>query len=143
VLPGGVAATPDAVHFGSVMPGSTTGIKEIQLTNCGTTDLMFNAAHIVGQDPVEFTLIGANPPRTLAPTESERFMVVMQPHSNGAKSAKLVLEHSGGMTTADLDGEGFGGSSKDRETYYGCASSRPSSWWPILLALLALRRRRR
>ena len=143
VLEAGIAATPNAVHFGSVMPGSTTGVHDVQLSNCGTTDLVFQNARIAGPDLGEFTLVGAyDEDRTLHPTESMIVSVIMQPHTNGTKSAQLVLEHSAGQTIVELDGDGLG-ENKDRETYYACSTGRPSAAWPLLLALLALRRRRR
>jgi len=142
-LAGGVAATPDLVHFGIASAGTTTSIKEVQCTNCGTTDLMFNGAALAGRDRGEFTLIGVNPPRVLAPTESEIIMVVMQPTTPGEKQAQLVISHAQGTTPVDLDGTGEGGSNKERETYYACSTGRGGSPWLIALALLALRRRRR
>jgi hypothetical protein len=144
-LAAGIAATPDVVHFGAAAPGSTTSIKEVQLTNCGTGDLMFTGATISGAQAGEFTLIGANPPRTLMPTESEVFMVVMQPDSGGFKMAQLLIQHSAGSTAVDLDGTGDGTATddKERETYYACSTGRGAALWPIALALLALRRRRR
>jgi MYXO-CTERM domain-containing protein len=142
-LAAGIAATPNVVHFGTTAPGTTTSIKEIQLTNCGSGDLMLSGASITGAYASEFTLIGANPPRTLLSTESEVFTVVMQPDSGGFKTAQLVIQHSEGATTVDLDGTGDGGSPKDRETYYACSTGRGAALWPIALALLALRRRRR
>ena len=142
ILAGGIAATPDHVSFGSVEPGTTTGIKQVQLTNCGTTDLSFTGAHLGGTNPGEFTIIGGNQPRVLHPTESEAFMLVMQPHSNGLKTAQLIIEHSDGMTIADLDGTGFNGATKERETYYACSTGKPAAALPIALALLLLRRRK-
>jgi MYXO-CTERM domain-containing protein len=145
VLAGGIAATPNVVNFGTAAIGTTTSIKEVQLTNCGTGPLMFNRASIAGRDAGDFTLIGAHAPRLLQPTESEVFMVVMQPESSGYKMAQLVIEHGEGMTLADLDGTGDGmlTGGKDRETYYACSTGRGAALWPIALALLALRRRRR
>ena len=143
-LAGGISATPNVVHFGTAMMGTTTSIQEVQLTNCGTSDLSFESAQITGMSASEFTLIGANPPRTLAPTESEVFMVVMQPVSPGVKVAQLVLQHSAGTTTADLDGTGDGEvDTKDRETYYACSTGRGTAAWPIMLALLVATARRR
>jgi hypothetical protein len=144
-LAAGIAATPNVVHFGTTAPGTTTSIKEVQLTNCGTSDLSFDRATITGAQATEFTLIGANPARVLKPTESELFMVVMQPETGGYKAAQLVLEHSAGTTPVDLDGtgDGEGTSGKDRETYYACSTGRGAALWPIALALVLLRRRRR
>jgi MYXO-CTERM domain-containing protein len=74
------------------------------------------------------------------------FLLVMTPRANGPRSAQIVIEHSAGATTADLDGDGYGGEvegTKDRETYYACSSTTGRAPWPLALALLALRRRRR
>lgn len=144
-LPAGVSATPDSVHFGTTAPGTTTSIKEVQLTNCGTSDLMFTGASLAGANASEFTLIGAYPPITLAPTESQIFMVVMQPDTAGYKTAQLVLAHDGTTTIANLDGTADGdvASGKDRETYYACSAGRGAAGWPIALVLFAVVRRRR
>jgi hypothetical protein len=138
----GIAATPSMVHFGAAPTGATTSIKEVQFTNCGTKDLMFNSATITGDNAAEFTLIGANPPHVIKPTESEVFMVVMQPETGGFKTAQLVISHEDGTTVADLDGTGEG-AIKERETYYACSTGRAVGIAPIALALLLVRRRRR
>jgi hypothetical protein len=144
-LPAGISATPNAVHFGTTAPGTTTSVKEVQLTNCGTSDLMFTGASITGANASEFTLIGSYPPVVLAPTESQIFMVVMQPDTAGVKAAQLVLAHDGTTTVADLDGTADGDvvGGKDRETYYACSAGRGAAGWPIALALFAIMRRRR
>ena len=122
----GVAATPDEVHFGTMAAGMTTAINEVQLTNCSTAELMFDRVYIAGADADEYTLIGANPSRTLAAGESEVFMVVMQPKTNGFKIAQLVAEHAEGKTVVALDGTGEGADDKERETYYSCSTGRSS-----------------
>ena len=144
----GISATPAITHFGTIPVSTTTSIKEVQFTNCGTGDLSFTGATLTGANGTEFALIGANPPRKLKATESEKFMVVMQPRSGGFKSARLVINHDQGNSFADLDGTGEGAvDNKERETYYACSTGRGFGCgvglWPILIALLALRRRRR
>ncbi len=152
-LAAGIAATPNIVHFGTAALGTTTSIQQVQLTNCGTGDLMFTGASITGMSESEFTLVGANPPRSLAPTESMMFMVIMQPETSGLKVAQLVISHDAGTTLVDLDGTAEGdddvAGGKDRETYYGCSAGRAGVGWPVMLlwlgafALLVPRRRRR
>jgi hypothetical protein len=142
-LSGGIAATPDLVHFGTTSIGTTSSIKQVQFSNCGTTDLAFTGVTLTGTDATDFTLIGANPPRAIKPTESELIMVVMQPKADGFKTAQLVIAHGAGNTTVDLDGTGEGGENKERETYYACSAGRGAGLWPIAFALLLLRRRRR
>jgi hypothetical protein len=143
-LAGGIAATPDTVHFGVAPAGTTTSVQQVQLTNCGTDDLMFEGAQVTGTNASEFTLIGMNPPRKLKPTESELFMIVMQPRTPGYKTAQLALVHDQGTTLANLDGTAEGGENpKERETYYACSAGRSGPMWPLAVVLLALRRRRR
>jgi hypothetical protein len=140
----GMSAIPEMVHFGTIPLGTTTSIKEVQFTNCGTKDLNFTGATLIGDNAAEFALIGTNPSRLIKKTESEKFMIVMQPRSGGFKSARLLITHEEGSTFADLDGTGDGATdNKDRETYYACSTGRGGALWPLLIALLALRRRRR
>jgi uncharacterized protein (TIGR03382 family) len=148
VLPAGIAASPAVAHFGTVMVDATTTAKEIVISNCSTSTLMVTAATIGGTDAGDFTIVSPpSPVRSLAAAESMSFLVVMSPHASGMKSAQLVVAHSQGMTTAELDGTGYTGTdpggTKDRETYYACSAGGSAGAWPILLALLALRRRRK
>jgi uncharacterized protein (TIGR03382 family) len=148
VLPAGIAASPDVVHFGTVMLDATTTAKEIVISNCSTSSLMITGATIGGVGAGDFAIVSpADPVGTLDAAASTSFLVVMSPHAVGMKSAQLVVTHSQGMTTADLDGTAYTGTdpggTKDRETYYACSAGGSAGAWPILLALLALRRRRK
>ncbi len=148
VLAAGISPTPDKVHFGPGMINMTTTGREVTISNCGTGMLSVTGASIAGVDAADFTIASpASPERELAPAESMTFLIVMTPHSVGTKTAQLVVEHSQGTTSADLDGDGYGGvgdGDKDRETYYACSTGGGTARaWPIALALLALRRRRR
>ena len=94
-----------------------------------------------GSDKGEFSLVTSDVAKTLMPTESENFTVIMSAHSNGDKLAQLSIETSTGPIDVDLDGSV--GGSIERETYYACAVGGAAALWPIGLALLALLRRRR
>jgi uncharacterized protein (TIGR03382 family) len=149
VLLPGVAASPDLVHFGTVMLDTTTTGKEIVISNCSPGPLMVTDAKIEGADAADFTIVSpATPAQMLGAGGSMTFLVVMTAHAAGMKSAKLVVTHAQGTTTADLDGTGYGGSDtggdKDRETYYACsAGGNASSTWPVAILVLVLARRRR
>jgi uncharacterized protein (TIGR03382 family) len=151
VLADGVRPAPEVVHFGPQMTGLTTLAKEVVLSNCSSGPLMVMGAMISGADAADFAIVGpAMIQRELAAAASMTFLIVMSPKSNGPKNAQLVIAHAQGTTTADLDGDGYGGSAQDddkeRETYYACsAGGGAAPAWPIAFAfgLLALRRRRR
>ena len=146
-LQAGVGATPNLVHFGAVMTGLISAEQQVVLTNCGTSDLTLTGASFTGTDPGEFQVISPTSfPVTVTKTLSQTFDVVMTPHSVGPKSATLVIAQDSGTTSAIFDGMGIagsGGGNTERETYYACSTGRSTAAWPIGLALLALRRRRR
>ncbi len=142
-LGAGIAATPDPLQFGAIQIGTTSTGKAIVFSNCGATDLVVTDAMISGPDAGDFTIVSPqSAATTLHPADSETFLIVMSPHVAGAKQATLVIDHSAGMTTAAIDGIGLA-SNTDRQTYYACSTGHSTAAWPIGLALLALRRRRR
>jgi hypothetical protein len=148
VLAGGVAPTPNLVHFGPNALAKPSPAQMITLTNCGSGDLMLTDASFTGSNGGEFTIVSpADPHVTIAKTESAQFLVVMTPSSAGTKTAQLVFSYAGGTAVVDLDGTGIGtgggGSTTDRETYYACAIGAPSGLIPLGLVVFALRRRRR
>jgi hypothetical protein len=144
VVPTGIAATPQAVDFGGVMVGTSTSGKHVVFSNCGDgSSLMVTGAHIAGANASSFTIIS---PETIATTlgdaQSEDFLITMVPGTSGPQVAQLVIENSSRNVTVPLTGAGDE-PEKDRQTYYACSTGHATSAWPIGLALLALRRRRR
>jgi MYXO-CTERM domain-containing protein len=146
-MAGGVAANPDLAHFGAVMAGLVSAEQPVMLTNCGTGDLTVTGTSFTGITPLEFTVLSPTTfPITIPKTESRTFNVAMTPRSVGPKSAMLVIASDQGPTSVLFDGTGIGGSNSgnaQRETYYACSVGGGSAAWPIGVALLALRRRRR
>lgn len=143
----GVLPTPDAVHFAPTMMNFNSATLDVMLTNCGSGDLMVTGYHFEGTNADDFTVVAPPAfPVTLKSTESMTLHLLMNPHALGQRVAMLVIEHSQNNTTVPLDGTAFGGSTdsgNDRETYYACTAGHAAGAWPIALALLALRRRRR
>jgi MYXO-CTERM domain-containing protein len=60
--------------------------------------------------------------------------------------ATLVIDQDVDSTSIDLVGNATGdggGGNVDSGTYYDCSAGRPGAAWPLGIALLAMRRRRR
>ncbi|HUS32644.1 MAG TPA: choice-of-anchor D domain-containing protein, partial [Kofleriaceae bacterium] len=57
VLPAGIGASPELVHFGPVMLDTTTTAKEIVISNCSPSPLTVSAASIGGVDAREFAIV--------------------------------------------------------------------------------------
>ncbi|MGE5181787.1 MAG: choice-of-anchor D domain-containing protein [Acidobacteriota bacterium] len=145
-LPAGVSPTPAALDFPPTPVDTTSSGQTVVLSNCGSGPIDVQAATIIGPDASEFAIaLPTDPTKTLQIHDSEMFALVMSPHSPGVKNATLVITYDSGSTSVPLDGNAGidTGAGKDRETYYACSTGRPGAWWPIALALLALRRRRR
>jgi len=144
-VPMGITATPDAAAFGKIVKDTTSTAKRIDFSNCSGAPLVVMSASISGADASAFTLVSPTTDaiaKTLDDAMSETFLVVMSPHTTGAKVAQLDILASNGVTSVPLLGEGTA-PAVDRETYYACATSRPATVWPVLIALgLVVRRRR-
>jgi len=150
----GVGTFPTAVDFGPVDLDQTTLFKSVKLTNCATRPLMVTSARIEGDAAADFQFVGVagDQPlaRTLQPTETEEFLVIMSPKlALGTRTASLVIVHSEGETPTRLDGTAIGELPEEPEvrgpeTYYQCNSGGNGG---VLVGLtifgLAVRRRRK
>ena len=147
VIPSGIAPTPSELRFGAVAVGESSPPRPVMVTNCGAMPMAIMGARVDGPDLREFQAVPFQPV-TLQHAESATVLVLMSPHSNGAKIARLLVDTDvGEPISIPIDGTAFSGSDSgtagDRETYYACSTSRPGMLWPIAFALLLLRRRRR
>jgi hypothetical protein len=150
VLAGGIAPTPGMVHFGPNSVGTPSPAKTVTLTNCGSADLMLGDASFMGSNADEFAIVSpADVHVTITQSQSQDFLVVMNPKTVGSKTAQLVFTYPGGSQMVSLDGMGYGGggggsntSNVDRETYYACSVGTPGGLMPLAFAGLLLRRRR-
>ena len=147
-LPAGVSPTPDAIHFGPGHVMTTTSVKEVIVSNCGVAPITFTRTRLEGVSAADFAVVSELPTTPLGQKASTKILVVMTPHSNGAKQAQLFLDHGGGVVTVDLDGVGFGGADDGggkEDTYYSncnaCGASGLGGALGVLL--LVVRRRRR
>ncbi|HET9991616.1 MAG TPA: MYXO-CTERM sorting domain-containing protein [Kofleriaceae bacterium] len=86
------------------------------------------------------------------PAQSIQWLVVLDPHSGGDKSAQFNANFDGGTTVVPLIGEGLtdmlppqDDAGTGKSSYYACNVGSPSALFPIGLALggLLVRRRRR
>jgi MYXO-CTERM domain-containing protein len=151
-LPAGITGTPATIELGSRPINTTTIGKEVHLTNCSDATITYRNARIEGADPLDFAIVAEPPLPTIVPVAHASWLIVLQAHSAGLKQATFVVDHDGGTASFALQGEGIDTSAPpppppivaaERGSYYACATGGPSALWPIAVALLALRRRRR
>jgi hypothetical protein len=147
-LPAGITGTPAALELGSRPINTTTIGKEVHLTNCSDATITFHDARIEGADPLDFAIVAEPALPTIMPVAHASWLIVLQAHSAGLKQATFAVDHDGGTARFALQGEGIDTSAPPvvaaaRGSYYACATGRASALWPIAVALLALRRRRR
>ena len=149
-LPAGITATPATIELGSHPINTTTIGKPVNLSNCSAAAITFRNARLEGADPLDFAIVAEPAMSTIMPVGHASWLIVLQAHSTGLKQATFAVDYDGGTASFALQGEGLDpsvppppGASAARGSYYACASGRPSSLWPVAVALLALRRRRR
>jgi len=141
-LPPGVTATPDSLDLGSLEINTTAIGKDVQLSNCSSSPIGYSHARIEGLDASDFAIVREPSAAMIAPNGLVSWLIVLQAHSVGPKQATFSVDYDGGTASVDLVGEGLQ-VADPRGSYYACSTGRPAALWPIALALLALRRRRR
>jgi hypothetical protein len=156
-LPTGVSATPPTVDLGEVAIQTTSLGQQVDLSNCGSAEITIADTMIYGDDAGDFSIVQQPTSMTVAPNSTVSWLVVMNAQSIGSGSdgsvdATFEIDYSGGSSTVALVGEPYdpnagsgsdGGSTSDKSSYYACSTGRGAALWPIALALVALRRRRR
>jgi MYXO-CTERM domain-containing protein len=152
-LPSGVSATPPMVDLGEVAIQTTSLGQEIDLSNCGDAAITIAGATIYGSDAYNtdaFSIVSQPPSMMVAANTTVSWLVVMNSQLPGQLAATFEVDYSGGSATVALVGEPYdpsgsdtGTSSSDKSSYYACSTGRGAALWPIALALVALRRRRR
>ena len=146
-LTAGVSPTPDSLDFGSNPVDSTTIGQNVDLSNCSAGPITAMNARIEGSDAGDFAIVQQPASLTIQPTESASWLVVLQAHSTGPKSASFVVDYDGGTATVPLAGEGLGDTgsgsgSTGEKSYYSCAAGGSGAGWPFAAALLVVIRRR-
>lgn len=139
----GVTGTPETLDLGQYPLEMTTIGQEIAVANCtdGTANLA--NARIEGVDAASFAIVQQPTTSALAASGVAKWLVVFTPRTIGMKTATFSVDYEGGTTSVALLGEGIGGLLGGPKGYYACSAAGASALWPIGLALLFLRRRRR
>lgn len=146
----GVNGSPAELDLGSVPVGSNTVGQTITITNCTTESVPLSNARIEGADATQFSIVDFPDSLDVAGTQNAEFLVIASPDSVGAKEARFLVDHPGGTITINLIGDGLGDApggddegDDGRPSYYACSTGDATHTWPLLFALLLLRRRRR
>ncbi|MEO6777332.1 MAG: choice-of-anchor D domain-containing protein [Kofleriaceae bacterium] len=143
---------PPMVDLGGNRLDQTSLGQHVQISNCTATPVTITTVNISGTDAADFAIVDQPMDLTIMPAESIQWLVVLDPHSAGDKSAEFNANFDGGTTVVPLIGEGLvdmlppddGGDAKS--SYYACNVGSASGLFPIALALGGLlvgRRRRR
>jgi hypothetical protein len=147
---------PAQVDLGGNPINMTSVGQHVEISNCTTGPVVITAVALTGTDAGEFAIVDQPDSSTIAPAGSARWLVVMQAHTQGDKTASFDAMTDAGTTTSipligvglsdgsDAGGDGGGGSDSTKSSYYACSTGHATSLWPIALALgLLIRRRRR
>lgn len=144
----GTAVSPAALDFGAVEVGQPSGSQHITAQNCELTPKPFKVRALRGKDgsgpigawkidpPVGFsTMLGAN--------QVQIITAHFDPPGRGDYEADLELDTDVGPQIIHLTAEATG-RDFDRTSVYACQCNGGSvtGGWPILLALILVRRRR-
>jgi hypothetical protein len=150
-LPTGITATPPTLDLGEVQIQTTSLGQAVSLSNCSSDPITISGTEIYGSDAADFSIVQQPTSMTVAANATASWLVVMNAQTPGDVSATFEVDYSGGSATVALVGEpydpsagsGSDGTSSDKSSYYACNTGRGVALWPIALALVALRRRRR
>jgi MYXO-CTERM domain-containing protein len=150
-LPAGVTPTPATLDLGAVAVQTTSQGQTITLSNCGASALTIADTVITGDQAPDFTIVQSPTSTTIDANASASWLVVMNAQTVGEKDATFEIDYDSGSATVPLTGVAFdpnaagsdGGGGTDKSSYYACSAGRGAALWPIGLALLALRRRRK
>lgn len=143
---------PPQVDLGGNLVNQTSLGQHVEITNCTDAPVTISSVNIDGTDAADFAVVDQPEELTIMPTLSIKWLVILDPHSTGEKSATFnAVSDAGAITTVPLIGEGLGSAGDTggassigtKSSYYACSTGRASSLWPIGFALGALLLRRR
>lgn len=130
--------------------GSNTVGQTVTITNCTADSVALSNARIEGADATQFSIVDFPNNLEASSTQNAEFLVIASPDSVGVKEAIFKVDHPGGTISINLLGDGLGeevGGDDEgddgRPSYYACSTGNAVHAWPLLLALVLLRRRRR
>jgi hypothetical protein len=143
---------PPSVDLGGNLVNQTSLGQHVEISNCTAAPITIRSVNIDGADAADFTIVDQPTELTIMPAASIQWLVILDPHSTGAKSAVFNALFDGGTTAVPLIGEGLGsslgsgdGGEGTKSSYYACSTGSPVDAAPIgiVLGALVLRRRRR
>jgi hypothetical protein len=143
---------PPMVDLGGNLINQTSLGQHVQISNCTDSPVTITSVNISGTDAADFAIVDQPTDLTIMPAQSIQWLVVLDPHSGGDKSAQFNAIFDGGTTVVPLIGEGLtdmlptqDDAGTNKSSYYACNVGSPSALFPIGLALggLLVRRRRR
>lgn len=142
---------PPMVDLGGNLINMTSLGQHVQISNCTSAPVTITSVNISGTDAADFAVVDQPMDLTIMPAESISWLVVLDPHSGGDKSAEFNAIFDGGTTVVPLIGEGLTDmlpsqdAGTNKSSYYACNVGSPSALFPIALAVggLFVRRRRR
>jgi len=147
ILAEGTAVSPARLAFGTAAITDPPAPQQtITLENCGpdTASLAYSGP-VASRGTADAWQI--DPPaqqRTLLPGERTRIRVAFAPTEPGRHEATLPIDIDGVDRVVRLEGDATG-TLPERTTFYACGCSGPGAparGWPIVIALLVIRRRR-
>lgn len=146
----GVNGSPAELDLGGVPVDSNTVGQPVTISNCTTDTITLSNARIEGASASEFSIVDFPDSLDVPTTQNAEFLIIASPNSVGGKEALFKVDYPGGTITINLLGDGLGEGPPGTETgddgrpsYYACSTGHGAAAWPLLLALLALGRRRR
>jgi hypothetical protein len=145
---------PPQVDLGGNPINQTSVGQHVEISNCTDTAVSISAVALSGVNASDFAIVDQPDSPTIAPYGSVRWLVVLQAHTEGDKTASFdAITDTGVMASVPLIGEGLGSGTGSgdgstdgtKSSYYACSTGHASSLWPVGFALgaLLLRRRRR
>ncbi len=140
----GAAVSPRSVPFGVVPVETRSGRKTIKLENCGTTPVTLELGGVTSRTGGlrAWDVQPANGTIVLPPDGVQMIGVEFAPLRRGSYAATIELEIDNVAHRIEIFGDASGPILEEKSFYgCGCESSSPSRGWPLLLALLWIRRR--
>lgn len=143
----GTAISPAALDFGTLPVDSPGSSQQITIQNCDPVPGSVKIRSLrSSQGPIGAWTLSPNigSSAQLGAKGAETVTVHFQPPGRGRYQAELQLDTPTGVQKIRLLGEGTGRDLDDTSVYAcSCSGGGPAGGWPILLALLAIGRRRR
>jgi hypothetical protein len=142
----GTAVSPSRLVFGAIDVDGSSPSQTVTLENCGTEPVLVTVNGISAEQggTNAWVVDPRSDQRPLLPDETMKIMASFAPKQPGHHKASIVLDVGGTPRLVELDGDAVG-ARLEQTSFYACncnGSGNPAQGWPIVLALLAVMRRR-